>query len=578
MAGVKVDFTPLDADLMAAIGANEAPLVDPARAVYTNRDLDLSRIKVVGFDMDYTLAIYKKQPMEQLQYDLTVERLIGRHGYPDEIRALRYDPTFIIRGLILDKRNGHLVKMDAHGRVGRCFYGRRALDRDEVVKTYANAKIRLGAQSFASVDTLFSMPEACLYANLVEHFQKKHDAGGDASPIARREDPEHELLGDLDTWKLFDDVRNSIDDIHRDGTLKSVIMADLPKYFEVDDGLALALHKLRSAGKRLFLLTNSFWVYTQAVMSFLLDGRMKEYANWRAYFDIVIVGGKKPRFFTDREPFHEVDDAAVGEEKVRGEVSVDDGFARGKVYQGGNIEAFEKMAHAQGEEILYVGDHIFGDILRSKKDSRWRTCLVVEELEPEIMASVAEADTIEALTAIDTERLALDEAIGHHRALLAQIELALEERGSRGIDDGVVARLEDAAKRLRREVDQAKRALRALDKTADAHQESLDARFNPWWGRLLKEHSELSRFGAQVELYACTYTSRVSNFLHYSPMHYFRAPRELMSHDVGLTERTSAGRSRRARSAFAGPASAAPVVSQEGVAVAAEAGPRRGVG
>jgi hypothetical protein len=35
-----------------------------------------------------------------------------------------------------------------------------------------------------------------------------------------------------------------------------------------------------------------------------------------------------------------------------------------------------------------------------------------------------------------------------------------------------------------------------------------------------------------VELYACTYTSRVSNFLNYSPVHFFRAPRELMSHDV----------------------------------------------
>ena len=51
-------------------------MLEAQDAIYTNRDLDLAHIKAVGFDMDYTLAIYQKQPMEQLQYDLTLE--IGR--------------------------------------------------------------------------------------------------------------------------------------------------------------------------------------------------------------------------------------------------------------------------------------------------------------------------------------------------------------------------------------------------------------------------------------------------------------------------------------------------------------------
>jgi len=34
-----------------------------------------------------------------------------------------------------------------------------------------------------------------------------------------------------------------------------------------------------------------------------------------------------------------------------------------------------------------------------------------------------------------------------------------------------------------------------------------------------------------VEQFACIYTSRVSNFLHYSPMQYFRSPRDLMPHE-----------------------------------------------
>jgi hypothetical protein len=61
----------------------------------------------------------------------------------------------------------------------------------------------------------------------------------------------------------------------------------------------------------------------------------------------------------------------------------------------------------------------------------------------------------------------------------------------------------------------------------------IDVRFHPYWGSLLKEGAEQSSFGAQVEDYACLYTSRVSNFLSYSPQQYFRSPRDVMAHEVG---------------------------------------------
>lgn len=35
-------------------------------------------------------------------------------------------------------------------------------------------------------------------------------------------------------------------------------------------------------------------------------------------------------------------------------------------------------------QVLYVGDHIYGDILRSKKTLGWRTMLVVPELDTEL--------------------------------------------------------------------------------------------------------------------------------------------------------------------------------------------------
>ena len=39
---------------------------------------------------------------------------------------------------------------------------------------------------------------------------------------------------------------------------------------------------------------------------------------------------------------------------------------------------------AADKEVLYVGDHIFGDILKSKKVRGWRTFLVTPELAQEL--------------------------------------------------------------------------------------------------------------------------------------------------------------------------------------------------
>ena len=60
---------------------------------------------------------------------------------------------------------------------------------------------------------------------------------------------------------------------------------------------------------------------------------------------------------------------------------------------------------------------------------------------------------------------------------------------------------------------------------------ALEAGVNATWGLTFKEGNENSRFGEQVEDYACLYTSRVSNLGFYSPMERFRSPRAAMPHE-----------------------------------------------
>jgi HAD superfamily 5'-nucleotidase-like hydrolase len=472
------------------------------RQIFVNRNLRMDKVDLIGFDMDHTLAVYHKRRSEELAFEMTLARLITEKGYPTDIGSIRYDPAFVIRGLIIDKEHGNIIKADRHSHVGRCFHGRQPLEGEARKALYHHEKIRLGASRYAWIDTLFALPEACLYAFIIDLLESEGHK--------------------VDYKKLYDDIRDAIDSVHRDGTLKTEIKKDLARYIVKDVELGPALHKLRSAGKKIFLATNSYWDYTQAVMSFLLDDMLPEYPRWEKYFDYIIVGAQKPTFFAGHNPFLELD--ATG--NVVGEATE---LERGRIYQGGNLLDLERYAGIVGDRVLYVGDHIFGDILKSKKVSLWRTCMIVEELEDEIAHSIRMSPEIRRLHELEAEHRRLDDELNHQKHVLNSIERRLERESQLTLRQR--EELEKQRKAEKEELDTLRKMHKEVAHQAEALDRKVESSHNPYWGFVFKEGHENSRFGEQVEDYACLYTSRVSNFLFYSPAQYFRAPREIMPHE-----------------------------------------------
>ena len=87
----------IDEQLKALIGrADRAPVPRP-RQIYVNRNLKMANVSAVGFDMDYTLAIYHLRRIEQLSFDMTVAKLISKFGYPEEFSQIKYDHSFVMR-------------------------------------------------------------------------------------------------------------------------------------------------------------------------------------------------------------------------------------------------------------------------------------------------------------------------------------------------------------------------------------------------------------------------------------------------------------------------------------------------
>ena len=486
----------------------EAP---PERRIFTNRDLNLDKISHVGFDMDYTLAIYRQDAIERVSVDATVDKLVKR-GYPEQIRVAEHDPRFAIRGLMVDKRLGNVIKMDRHGYVGRAYHGRRLLASEERRSIYRHQRLGQEQARFAPVDTLFALPEVTLYAVVVDLLDQSPQLWSGMTPTY------------TEAWQ---DVRECIDESHRDGSIKDLIKADPGKYIERDPDLPRTLHKLRSAGKRLFVLTNSFFPYTDAVMKFLLGGAIPSYPDWTAYFDWTVVGSGKPGFFSDGKPFQELDRGGDYIGAPRQDVQ------RGKLYEGGNQQTLQASFATHADEVLYVGDHIYGDIVRSKKSSGWRTALVVQELHQEIAVRRARGMTLREITGLHALRSEISEAISVQRHLMRALSrMTPAELAATGEPDPARAEqlLEDTRARIKRRFDRLRKYEEETADTLERRSREVDEAFNPYWGSSFAERHDTSRFGSQVESFACIYTSRVSNLLYVSPSRYFISPHGTLPH------------------------------------------------
>ena len=512
--------------------------------------------------MDYTLAQYRPETFETLVFRETCKKLVSACGYPLEVLSLDFDCRFMVRGLTIDKRRGNVIKMDRHKYVKIAYHGlKKKLSREERLRLYAATEQRdaFDEPDYALIDTLFSLAEAHLFAQLVDMKDANIGGsgggdGGDTRETTNTAGPDSDTSttsthGVMD-WKhkdyeeIYRDVRRSVDLVHRDGSLKQAVADDPGAFIHSDEGLPELLVALKESGRKVFIVTNSLWDYTDVVMNYLLGkktGKDRD-DSWMNYFDLVVTGGGKPGFFFDaKRQMFRVDTSsgmllntdegahldpiggdmtARGGAEGAGEVSSSSPVSPTPVYQAGNYKILHQLLGVRsGSEVLYVGDHIYGDIVRSKKSLGWRTMLVVPELEHELEALEAQSTVPDALRRIREERDGLDDQI--HRLEWQAKHTSFDDDAA-----GDTSRIEgeQAIARLKAERDTVRAEHSRLLK---AYHES----FHSVWGQLLKTGYQHSRFASQVERFACLYTSHVSNMRRYSPERCFRSREDEMPHE-----------------------------------------------
>jgi len=307
------------------------------------RDLDLSAIEAVGFDLDHTLALYDDHAVNLLAAGETVPFLADA-GHPNASFPTE-DVTSTARGLSMDLRHGNVIKLGAGGQVILARRGENWLAPADVAAIYEGHDPADETTTW-HVNSPFDIPTLWFFSTLGPRIRDPKDVA-----YASR------VLGD---------IRRSLDRSHTHGELKRHITRDMGRYVSAPPGVRAGLERWKRAGKRLFVVTNSDSSYAGHVLAHVLgDG-------WEELFDLVLTDAGKPRFFAEiasRLPPHE---------------------PAAHVLDHAHAQHVEARLGVAPSRILYAGDNTRADIAPARRRG-WKTLHVVAEIAASAVHSPWEA-------------------------------------------------------------------------------------------------------------------------------------------------------------------------------------------
>ncbi|ETV66333.1 hypothetical protein H257_17134 [Aphanomyces astaci] len=449
------------------------------RNVFANNLLRLGQVEVIGFDYDYTLCHYTEE-LQRLIYNMARDAMVHKLRYPHALLgALEYDPSFAIRGLAIDTEKALLCKISSHQKLSYTgvFRGRQRLSREEILLAYNGSRhipISYRAECMKPLNDLFSVAQACLFADVIQFFT---DHGIAYEPRA-----------------VHEDIESSIAEVHTSGKMHKAVVQDLPLYMEPNTKLRELLSRFQKDGKKLFVCTNSSYRYIDAGLRYMVGN------DWRQFFDIVLVSAKKPDFYTRSRTFRLFD---VEKRQVQWQAVTD--LLPHHVYTQGSLRQLIALKGWRGGKVLYIGDSLFADLVEPNRILGWRTGAIIRELEDEIQIQNSPA----------YQRLAFQHA--SLEVLLRQLQEA-DVHDDEATDDG---RPHDAADAV-------------YHHYVNLHSElqmEMEALINPNFGSVFRVESHPSQFAFSAQRYVDIYSSRLKNFLEYPKNYTFYPERMRLPHE-----------------------------------------------
>ena len=434
---------------------------------------------MIGLDMDHTLVRYHSENFELLVFSYCIKDLVEYAHYPEMILKLNFHYEDAIRGLVIDRVHGNILKVSRYGLIRTCWHGSYLMAHDEQIKFYRSTYVDLNDSNYIAVDTAFSISFCVLYGLIVD----LKDAYPDKFPSYQQ---------------IASDVMEAVDRVHGKGDMKRYILENHESYIKVDPEVVKGLQHFIAHGKKFFILTNSDFFYTTNLLKITIEPFLKPGQTIHDLFPYIITLANKPRFFYDNLKFLSV-------QAETGLMSNLEGKIVPGIYQGGNTKKLTYDLNLKEDEILYIGDHIYGDIVRLKKHCNWRTALVVEELGDEIKRQTSALPIESKIIQLMKTKQSLE------------IEYAWQSTNVEIKDKKHLVNIQ--------------KDLHSIDDQLTTLIKEQEKYFNAKWGKIFRTGAEETFFAFQAERYACIYMEKLSDLLNLPPVSYFRAYRRMLGHD-----------------------------------------------
>lgn len=318
--------------------------------IHVNYRTALKNITGFGFDLDDTILVYKPKAFE-LRYKLVSKILAKRDPRFSFLLEQEYDPLFMIRGLVIDKKLGTILKLNLRKQVDIAMRGKTKLSLDEKDSIY-HSPITLdetynGRPRYKVLDSFNYVVDAFIYSSIIEQYKNYYSL------------VEHDR-----NFILFNELHKAVESIHDPDSrlFLNEVMKNFEDYISTDQDCGRLKHllkKIRSYKKKTFLITNSGESYTIHVLKYLIG------ENFCEYFDEIIVDAMKPKFFTSEERF------------LKG----NNDFIR---RCGSFAELLSKHPDISPNTFIYIGDHFKGDVLAGNRKRGILPVAIVPEISKDI--------------------------------------------------------------------------------------------------------------------------------------------------------------------------------------------------
>eukprot|EP00041_Stephanoeca_diplocostata_P007008 m.96857 g.96857 ORF g.96857 m.96857 type:complete len:633 (-) comp16675_c0_seq1:476-2374(-) len=327
------------------------------RHLFTNSYVNMSKVRAIGFDYDYTLVTYSTD-LQRLIYNEASKFMRHVLQYPVKVMSRSFDPQFAIRGLAVDTRTGALLKLNYLGviAVSCVFVGRHQCTEAEVQEMYGEdytISMQYRKTYIKPLNDLFTLAEACLVADTIQGLRDQNLS--------------------FDPSAVVSDVQAGIENTHSMRVMHDAVMSNVEKYVHATPKIRGFLTSLRDSGKKLFLASNSDFRFVSCGMRYIVGD------DWKDLFDIVVVSARKPAFYNSCKPFRGID-SLTGRVKWKRENEL----YPNALYEGGSIAALQELTGWKGHDVLYFGDSIFADLVEARREYGWYTGAIINELGHEL--------------------------------------------------------------------------------------------------------------------------------------------------------------------------------------------------